>query len=98
MLIQKQRHGWEYFVIGLAVVSAMWMTIALYSKRDQVFKERLMIVELMTLRNSVTAYILEQRRIPSDLQKAVSPESSPNDPFGNPYHYNPKTAQVSSKT
>ena len=96
MLIQKQRHGWEIVVIALVVTSAMWMTIALYSKRDQVFKERLLINELMTLRNFITATILEHRQIPSSI--VHSPSSSSLDPFGNAYHYDPKTGQVFSTT
>lgn len=90
-LKKSKRPVWKYVVVALAVASAMWMSLALYAKRDQVAKERLLILELETLRNRIIAHMLIFREIPESLE-------SLRDPFGNPYHYNPKTGWVVSET
>lgn len=103
-LERSRRSGWEWFVIGGVVLLSMWLSLALYAKRDRVFKERLLIWELQTLRNYVAASMLENRKMPSDLKEVVSPWSivhgplSEQDPFGSPYHYNPQTGWVATTT
>lgn len=94
---QNKRAAWEYLVVGLLIVASMGLALGLYSKRDQVFKERLLILELLTLRNTVVAEILTSGRRPKDVKNFF--QSLPRrDPFGNPYHYDPKTGWVSSET
>lgn len=103
-LERSRRAGWEWFVIVGVVLLSMWLSLALYAKRDQVFKERLLIWELQTLRNYVTAAILENKKIPEDLKEVTGLGSmvyslwSKNDPFGSPYHYNPQTGWVATTT
>ena len=88
----KRRATWEVVVVVLLVSCSMLLSMALYSKRDQVAKERLLILELQTLRNRVMTYMLENKKRPSGVT------DNPVDPFGNPYHYNPKTGRVSTTT
>lgn len=88
-----QRSGWEYFTIVCVVVSGILLSAALYAKRDQVFKERLRTLELMTHRNYVIAYTLEYRKHPPDLTGSGAPKT---DPFGDPYQYDEKSGWVSS--
>lgn len=90
-LKRSKRKSWEIVVVALLVAGAMWMSLALYSKRDQVDKERLLILELETLRNRVMAHMLTTREIPENMEFF-------HDPFGNPYRYNPETGWVSSQT
>lgn len=93
-LKRSQRKPWELVVVALAVAGAMWMSLALYAKRDQVTKERLLILELETLRNQVIAHMLAERKIPPELILS----GSMVDPFGNPYHYDSDTGSVFSGT
>lgn len=87
----KKRPAWESAVIFLTVAVSLWMTVALYAKRDRVFKERLLIYELMTFRNQVAADLLVHRKKPETM-------TLPMDPCGHPYQYNPETGWVSSST
>ena len=91
-LKRSSRAGWEYFVLVCVVGCSMLLAVSIYAKRDQVAKERLMILELQRLRNEVMATMLEHRTRPTEFANI------PLDPFGNPYHYNPKTGSVSSAT
>ena len=97
-----KRSAWEYFFIGTVVGCSMLLSIGLYAKRDHLYKSRLMGLELLTLRNAVTAYTLEHRKHPSSLEEASGPWSmvhSPlSDPFGNLYQYDAKTGWVYSLT
>lgn len=62
----------------------MGMAALLYAKRDQVFKERLLILELQALRNRSAAYIFERQSLPKGIGDFADPRI---DPFGYPYHY-----------
>lgn len=104
-LKRSRRAGWEYVVLIFVVASSMILALALYSKRDQVAKERLLIQELGMLRNYVIAYTLEHREIPKNPwslpagQAGLVPGGWSNqDPFGHPYQYNPKTGWVRTTT
>ena len=87
-LKRSKRPAWEYSVVGLVVGLAMWMAASLYAKRDQVFKERLLILELQTLRNLSAAYIFEHKK------RHAPPLTI--DPFGYPYQYHPNNGWVST--
>lgn len=97
-----KRSGWEYFTICCMVVCSLLMSLTLYAKRDQVFKERLMHWDLLALRNYTMAYMLEHRRYPSDLnvlkEKWDVKIFPKQDPFGRVYQYDAKTGWVSSGT
>lgn len=101
-LKRSKRPVWEYGVVVLVVGVSMWMAITLYAKRDQVFKERLLILELQTFRNLSAAYILEHRSLPKNIREVLGPQSmvrspwSNQDPFGYPYQYHPANGWIST--
>jgi len=96
-LRRKTRPVWEYFVVSAIVIATVWLSLALYAKRDQVYKEKILMQELIMLRNEITAYVLEHRMLPkSPLSIVPSPWS--HDPFGNAYHYNEETGYIQSTT
>lgn len=96
MLIgRRQRPVWERVVLFLLVVTSLAMAAAIYSKRDQVYKERLLITELQTMRNFLMAYYLRYEKFPLHL---VGLHMNAKDPFGTPYDYNAKRGWVASRT
>lgn len=92
---RQRRPVWEIWLVGVLVSLSLVLSVALYSKRDQVFKERLMIMELATLRNHLATYMLTHKKRPHFF---YLPWTSFKDPFGNPYRYNSKKGRVQSST
>ena len=90
-LRRRTRPAWEYSVFVLVVGCTLWLSLALYAKRDQVYKEKLLMQELETLRSTTTAYILEHRKHPTDAASTI-------DPFGGAYAYDARTGRISSTT
>ncbi|OGQ16215.1 MAG: hypothetical protein A2W61_02600 [Deltaproteobacteria bacterium RIFCSPLOWO2_01_44_7] len=97
-LKRMNRSGWEYFLIISIVGFSLILSVGLYAKRDRVFKERLLILELSRLRSHVIAYMLEYKQHPSDLKLWTKDYGLKVDPFGNPYHYDPRSGWVSTTT
>ena len=96
MLIGRaKRPPWEKFLVTILVLVSIGFGISIYAKRDQVYKQRLLLSELMTLRNYLTAYYIEHKKFPATLSELHSVET---DPFGNPYRYDPKKGWVASQT
>lgn len=94
-LKRSKRPAWEIIVVTLVVGLAMWMAAALYAKRDRVVKERLLILELQTLRNLSAAYMMERRSVP----KAIGDFSSlQSDPFGHAYQFHSRNGWISATT
>lgn len=97
-LKRSKRPVWEYVVVTAVVALAMGMALALTARRDRLFKEKLLILELQTLRNLSAAYILEHRAVPKTM-KAVSSSYFPTvDPFGSPYQFHSENAWIASTT
>ncbi|MBI5299722.1 MAG: hypothetical protein HY877_05460 [Deltaproteobacteria bacterium] len=96
-LRRKTRPAWEYFFVSAIVIATLWLSLALYAKRDQVYKEKILMQELATLRNEITAYVLEHRTLPKSPLSIVHSPWSP-DSFGNEYHYNAETGHIQSTT
>ncbi|MDZ4224881.1 MAG: hypothetical protein U1D33_03130, partial [bacterium] len=97
-----KRSFWEYVIVGLVVAGSLFLALGIYAKRDFLCKAEITRLELLTLRNYVTAYFLEHRQLPSSIEEAVGPRSTVHGPwsdaFGNPYQYDPKKGWVSSAT
>lgn len=95
MLIGRQRPAWEKYLVALLVLISMGFSIAIYAKRDRVFKQKLMMNELVTMRNLMLVYYMDHKKFPKDLEEIVK---SSIDPFGHAYYYDDKKGWVASQT
>lgn len=90
---RKTRPAWEYVAVVSLVGVVLWLSLALYAKRDGIFKGKLLMRELAFLRNHVMIHILTHKTLPASLTVLVQEAA---DPFGEPYHYNPRTGRCTS--
>lgn len=96
MLIGRaKRPPWEKVLVTFLVLVSIGFAIAIYSRRDQVYKGHLLISELATLRNYLMAYYMEHKKFPTTLAELHQVEK---DPFGHLYFYDPKQGWVASQT
>jgi len=84
--------------VSAIVIATLWLSLALYAKRDQVYKEKILMQELTAMRSAVTTYILQHRTVPQNLWPIVQNPWFQQDPFGNVYYYDAETGHIQSTT
>lgn len=97
LMRSRRRPTIEKVILFTVVSFAMAISLALYVKRDTIWKANTMRYELIAHRNNVISFLLKTKKLPPNLA-AVSLHLPEKDPFGAPYGYDPESGWVYSQT